>query len=109
MKTLLLSLVILCFIASPVYSQTALKVLPDPLNSPVCPLSDRYHSVVPEGTGSRPACTYTWTVTGGTIAGGSTGVGTGVYVKWNDSPGFGQNFPSGTCNNSVDYSVCSNF
>lgn len=135
MKTSLLLPLSLLFFASSVYSQTALKILPDPLNSAICPLTSKYHSVVAQ-SGLRPACLFTWSVSGGTIEGPATGAS--VYVKWNDTPGqgtltvrtsncsdpiengnevtatytrlsvFGQNFPSGACNNSVDHSVCSN-
>lgn len=134
MKPLLLHICLL-LPAFTAYCQTALKILPDPLNGAICPKTNKYHSVVAE-SGPRPACTYTWTVSGGSIEGPS--IGTGVYVKWNDLPGqgtltvrtsrctdsdengsevtatytrlsvFGQSFPNGACNNSIDVPLCSN-
>jgi hypothetical protein len=80
MKPLLLPI---CFLFSTLtaYCPTALKILPNRLNGAICPKTNKYHSVVAE-RGPRPDCTYTWSVTEGSIDGAVTGVG--FYVKWND-------------------------
>lgn len=67
-----------------------LVINPSPTNQAYCPLASTSYSVSNSSGGGLPNCWYTWTISGGTIQGESSGTNkNSVTVVWNDLPGSG--------------------
>lgn len=64
-----------------------LVITPSPSSNAQCPLTILDYFVT-TSSGGLPACTYTWTITGGSFV-GNDNVGTSVKVTWNDATGTG--------------------
>ncbi len=79
---------LLCAVMASCYCYAVTLVInPSPTLKPYCPLVALTYSVSNSTGGSLPSCTYTWTVSGGTISGSN--VGTSVQVIWADQSGKG--------------------